>query len=462
MARRGQRLGLLAAAAGTIGVAVVALVLVIGLQQETARVSDALASRTAELGDLRVQVVSLENQLGDQGPAAATSTRLASLEAQLAALEGQLGDQGLAAATTTRLTSLEDRVVALENATTAPAGVVHPVITARHFQLVDDRGQELAVLGVDQVGFPELRLVRERESLALGFDADGPRVVLSDLDDTPRIRLGFAEGNRPSVSVHDASAAPRVEMVDTDENIGLRLKDATGQERAALVSDHDGAALRLNDATQVRAILVGHTTGGSLSFLDDQRVLRTTLGFTDTGGVLAFFDEHETTRVSLFSTSDAGELAFRDEHATERAALVSSPAGPALNLKDAQGTLGVTLRIGDAVRVIGVADETGNPRVTMGVMPQSAAFMLLDDQGTVRAALRRGAEGRVGLNLHNAQGAGRVHLSVVDDDPTLILTDENQKPRAIMGFDPATLAPIFHTRDAEGNETWRSGPAGNP
>ena len=136
-----------------------------------------------------------------------------------------------AAATTTRLTSLEDRVVALETATTAPAGAVHPVITARHFQLVDDRGQELAVLGVDRVGFPELRLVRGRESLSLGFDADGPQVVLSNLDNAPRIRLGFAEGN-PSISVHNASAAPRVIMGIDSTTLDpiLLMLDAEGNE----------------------------------------------------------------------------------------------------------------------------------------------------------------------------------------------------------------------------------------
>ena len=123
--------------------------------------------------------------------------------------------------------------------------------------LTDQRGTPRAALQLDADGFPTLALtdqhgasraafalspaagadvpslslsrltLRGREGLSLGFDADGPQVVLSNLDDTPRIRLGFAEGN-PSISVHDATAAPRVEMVDTDEIVGLRVRDAAG------------------------------------------------------------------------------------------------------------------------------------------------------------------------------------------------------------------------------------------
>ena len=79
------------------------------------------------------------------------------------------------------------------------------------------------------------------------------------------------------------------------------------------------------------------------------------------------------------------------------------------------GVPSVTLRIGDAVRVLGLTDDTGNSGVTM---------------------------------------------SVVNGTPSLILSDERQVPRVIMGIDSTTLEPILLTLDAEGNETWRSGPAG--
>ena len=112
MARRGQRLGLLAAAAGAIGAAVVALVLVIGLRQEMASMRDELTSRTAEIGDLRAQITVLETQMGDAEPLEALEQRVSVLEA---APDVSLPEQGL---------------------------------TARRFALVDDLGQELAVLGV--------------------------------------------------------------------------------------------------------------------------------------------------------------------------------------------------------------------------------------------------------------------------------------------------------------------------
>ena len=595
MARRGQRLGLLVGAAGTIAAAVVALMLVIGLRQELAGVQEALASRATELGDLRAQVAALDAQMRDAGPVAALEQRVSVLEA--AAPDVSRPEQGL---------------------------------TARRFALVDDRGQELAVLGVDQVGFPELRLVRGsspahaaelrlgwtrhspalrildaagnapvfvgvtddgpaltlnapddsrvgaslqvdaqgvstlaltdqrgtpraalqldadgfptlvltdqhgasraafvfspaagadapslslsrltvrgREGLSLGFDADGPQVVLSNLDDTPRIRLGFAEG-RPAISVHDATAAPRVEMAETEAIVGLRLNDAAGRERAALVSTQDTSVLRLNDAAQIRTALVSTPdstglvlndaqasprtllsfseengpeltfldehggkraafiaadTGGTLGFFDDQGTLRMLLNSLDAGGVLAFFDEHETTRVSLLSWSDRGALAFHDEHETVRAELASSPAGPALSLHDAQGTVRAALSAGTSGGVgLNLHDPQGALAGSFTVSETGRLLGLYDGEDARNVALAITASG-AGLDLTDAQGAGRVHLGVVDDDPALILTDEDQEPRVIAGFDSNTLAPIFLTRDAAGNETWRSGPAAGP
>lgn len=572
MARRGKRLGLLAAAAGAIGAAVVALVLVIGLQQEMASMRDELASRTTELGNLRAQIMVLETQTGGAEPLAA----------------------------------LEQRVSTLE---TAVPDVSRPGqdLTARRFALVDDQGEELAVLGVDRVGFPELRLLRGaspahaaalalgwtehgpalrvldaagnapvfvgvtnqgpaltlnaggeggagaslqvdaqggstlaltdndglaqaaltlspaavtstpslsfsrwtvfgHERLFLGYDTNGPQVVLSNLKDAPRIRLGFDQGD-PSISVHDASATPRLEMVEADEIVGLRLWNAKGQEHAALFSTQDNSALQLIDATQVRAALVGDPdgstlvlndaqanprtllyfneevgsaldflnehgsnravfrtldTGGALGFLDDQGTVRTTFAFADDGGVLAFFDEHETTRVSLTSSSDAEELVFHDEHATERAVLASGPAGPALELRDAQGTIRAELGF----------DASGGPGLDLRD-PQGALAATLSSSAAGRLlALYGGEDGRrlslaineggAGLTIFDDPDTLRTHLGFLAEDLALLFMDENERARVIMGFDLNTLEPIFLTRDAEGNETWRSGPAGGP
>ena len=254
--------------------------------------------------------------------------------------------------------------------------------------------------------------------------------MLSNLEDAPRIRLGFDQGN-PSISVHDASATPRLEIFDADEIVGLRLRNATGQERVALFSTQDDSALQLNDATQVRAALVGAPdgstlvlndaqanprtllyfneevgsaldfldehgsnravfrtldTGGALGFLDDQGTVRTTFAFADDGGVLAFFDEHETTRVSLTSSSDADELVFHDEHATERAVLASGPAGPALEIKDAQGTVRAELGFG----------ASGGPGLD-----------LRDAQGAMAATFSSSAAGRL-LGLYDGENGRRM------------------------------------------------------
>ncbi len=136
-----QRVGLGLVLAGAIGVGVVALVLVVGLQGdlsdtrlELADAASELASRRTEAGDLRGRLEALEVQLDDEGPVVATAARVE---------------------------SLETRLLELEEATAAPdGGVIHEVLTARQFVLVDDSGQERAFLRTDRLGHPALRLAK--------------------------------------------------------------------------------------------------------------------------------------------------------------------------------------------------------------------------------------------------------------------------------------------------------------
>lgn len=154
-----------------------------------------------------------------------------------------------------------------------------------------------------------------------------------------------------------------------------------------------------------------------------------------------------------------------------------------LLLSDDQGRLGVRLAVGDgggsALRMfdrtgrlraalailpdgssssVSFVDERGSPRVTVGLL-QDAPTVLLTDQATkARMMITAEADGSPRVRLFDASGVERLTLGLFFQGatPALVLLDANRTVRAVLGGVPsapqADIAVVLY--DATGRLQW--------
>ena len=165
-------------------------------------------------------------------------------------------------------------------------------IEARSFVLVDEYGQERAVLDLDEAGLPELRMYETTpagalgEQLVLGWNRPGPSVRLFEVAGQLGTLVGFSS-HGPWVEVFgpsgDASASL---LVDDHASPAFALVDPAGAVRAGIgfSSDDFDPGLLLADPKQTVRVFVGFdNVGPVLSLNDEEHTLRAVISFTDAG-----------------------------------------------------------------------------------------------------------------------------------------------------------------------------------
>lgn len=454
MRRRLQLVGLVAVPLGAIAFAAVALVLVVGLQQQ-------LADATA---------------------------RVDRLEAEAAALE--------------------PRVLALEDART-PLDAIHPVLSAQRFRLVDDSGQERAVLQMEEAG-PSLRVlaVSGESQVFIGVTDTGPEITVNgpgqaassaratlklnanglphlemvDLEGRPRTALALSsvsgngdgflrfwdqDGDRrllvgvrddsPEVVLADREDIPRAKLSADHTGPILRLHDAAGNARGdfGLTNlDQVGVILRGDDEEQRAAFLV-NPFETSLSFFGPRGQVRSVLESSDEGSSLFLFDAQDSFGVSLGVSDDGSVVGFSDETGAIRAALGFVGPGPTLEFADAEGTVRAHLSdTADATRLV-LQDEQGIPRTALGISADGGVLGLFDESGTLRTSVAHTPQGSA-FEIYDAQGTVRANLGFSQGSPALSLNDSSQTPRVFAGFVRSTQEPFIATLDEDLGVIWRS------
>ncbi len=454
MKRRLQLVGFVAVPLGAIALAAVAFLLVVSLQQQ-------LADATA---------------------------RVDRLEAAAAALE--------------------PRVLALEDASTS-LDAVQPMLSAQRFRLVDDSGQERAVLQLEEHG-PSLRVldVSGESQVFIGVTDTGPELTVNgpgqtaksaratlklnanglphlemvDLEGRPRTALALSsvsgngdgflrfwdqEGDRrllvgvrdnaPEVVLADREDIARARLSAGPYGPSLKLHDATGSSRADFgLTDFGevGIILRGDDEEQRAALLVDPFET-SLSFFGPRGEVRSVLESDDEGSSLFLFDAHDSFSVSLGVSDDGSVMGFSDETGAIRAALGFVGPGPSLEFADAEGTVRAHLSdTADATRLV-LQDEQGTPRTALGITDEGVVLGLFDESGTLRTSVGQTPEGSA-FEIYDAQGTVRANLGLLQGSPALSLNDSSQTPRVFAGFVRSTKEPFIATLDEDLGVIWRS------
>ena len=454
MKRRLQLVGFVAVPLGAIAFAAVAFLLVVGLQQE-------LADATA---------------------------RVDRLEAAAAALE--------------------PRVLALEDASTS-LDAVQPMLSAQRFRLVDDGGNERAVLQMEEdgpslrvldvggesqvfigvtdtgpeltVNGPGLRASSARATLRL--NANGlPHLELVDLEGRPRTALALSsvsgngdgflrfwdqDGDRrllvgvrddaPEVVLGDTEDIPRAKLSAGPTGPILRLHDAAGNARGdfGLTNlDQVGVILRGDEEEQRAAFLV-NPYETSLSFFGPRGEVRSVLESDDEGSALFLYDAQDGFGMSLGVSDDGSVVGFSDETGAIRAALGFVGPGPSLEFADAEGTVRAHLSdTADATRLV-LQDEQGIPRAALGISAEGEVLGLFDESGTVRTSVAHTPQGSA-FEVYDARGTVRANLSFSQGSPGFSLNDSSQSPRIAAGFIRSTQEPFIATLDEDLGIIWRS------
>ena len=158
------------------------------------------------------------------------------------------------------------------------------VVRARQFQLVDEEGNQRAVLGLSEGSYGEAMLAF--------YDPSGEMM---------RMTLGYTEG-AIGIMVYDAQGQLRVTLdldeegvLDTPGDPGLRFWDAEGEVRAGLYLVKGAPALNLSDAAGGSRVDLGLTmialgNESYLTFSDAEYTPRLMLGVSESGPSVDLYD----------------------------------------------------------------------------------------------------------------------------------------------------------------------------
>lgn len=125
-----------------------------------------------------------------------------------------------------------------------------------------------------------------------------------------------------------------------------------------------------------------------------------------------------------------------------------------LILRDPSGKVGARLTASPIGSKLALYGESGEERVSVSVLGEQPGVILHDAKGKARATLTVGDYGPL-LALHDTGGTLRAALCIGRDEPLLYLYDANGKPRALLGvmFEEGVL----HLTDASGKRSMALG-----
>ena len=128
-----------------------------------------------------------------------------------------------------------------------------------------------------------------------------------------------------------------------------------------------------------------------------------------------------------------------------------------LTLKDAEGKALARFTVMDGTAALVLLDRNGKVRALLHVLAdRSPGLGLYDKDGKTGAALLLLPDGSPALNLFDKARKKRAALAVVADQPALTLYDKAGTPRAVLDVDADDGSPSLTLFDAKGNVLWQA------
>lgn len=239
-------------------------------------------------------------------------------------------------------------------------GVVGPHLRHESLTLVDDEGNERAVLGA-----------------AAGAGEYG--LTLLDRDGRKRAVLSLDETGAPHLTLADEAEVARAELfAETGDVAGLRVRSETGADRVSLGVGGAGngqgeSAVRIHDAEGAPVLLMTDAgdEGPAFSVQDGDGAGRALLGLMAGGSpALRFLDASERPRLTMGADAEhRGFVRLQDEAHIVRAELAErGEDGASLTLRDAEDTPAASLSAGGGVGgTLHIYGENGDVLASLGM-----------------------------------------------------------------------------------------------
>jgi hypothetical protein len=163
----------------------------------------------------------------------------------------------------------------------------------------------------------------------------------------------------------------------------------------------------------------------SLRVVDEQGITRAHVFAGKDGSQLVLYDKKGAWRVILGVSQDGPGLALYDQNGVAGAVLGALKDGPGLLLSDESGAQRARLLVNREGPHLGLYDEKGAPRAVVGFSAKHGSGLVLYNERGMQAAALAANVKEPGAVLYDAKGSPRAILSVLKNEPRLVLFDEN-------------------------------------
>jgi hypothetical protein len=362
-----------------------------------------------------------------------------------------------------KIMDLEDRVKQLEEKLGRLEAIVgEPVIggpgrtvQASLFQLTDDAGKVLAELKreYDSVSL-ELGDGQDKSRSRLSASKYGPMLTLDRLDCPGSVHITVDDKGHQRMLFHN-QAKPVFSLDTTADMLGMIMCDAQHRPRISLGFDlngHPHFILRGTDSQPRVSIGTPDDKTFLISFLDGQSKPRAVLSVEEAADARLFLWKPDGKGSVVLSASDNMHgVEVCDAEVIPRLRLALDKDGlPGIFLTNEEGKVRVGLYSDDAHHGLRVFDSHEKGRVSVTVDADENPWIMLSDanqETRVKICLMPDDSGSI--SLYHKGGQTRLTLSTLHGSPTLLVTDENSKPRAILTLDKDKSSLVLLDEDGE-------------
>ncbi len=196
-------------------------------------------------------------------------------------------------------------------------------VKSQTFVLVDSKGRERAIWGIDE--------------------KDGPGIVLFDKEHRKRFTLGLVNEAYPAILLYDPNQRPRAAIALRDDGPMIRLEGDHERSHIALSCERNkrstisSESLIIGDGGIARIALAVGKKGPYIRLLDEKTRTRAELLATQTGSGLALFDPEEQQRALFFQDDDDAVLIVEGKNKKAGVQVYVKKNAPRIEILDENG-----------------------------------------------------------------------------------------------------------------------------
>ena len=288
--------------------------------------------------------------------------------------------------------------------------------------LMDKDGNSLVFLGEQPDGASGLAFLDShgKQRACLMTEASGePCMVLSDETEEPRLQLAVSQ---------DGEASVRIGSPDGSD-LQLGTSDNGPMIAIGINSESEGTVLTARGLTAV--------SGNAMVSVDaEEGEARVVVGRDDASGTVA-----------LHSTGGHPNIQFVDAEGTLRCALqLHGEKGPRIFLGGEDGTGHLNLAVGEDGPYLNME---GGPQIHLAVSDGRPRLTFTDESGTERCKIGLTAENTPGIYFGRGADHPSALIAMLDNQPAIAICGDGTHVRCRIGLDEAG-APLVELLDKEG------------